>query len=96
MKDIILDIDGDLDLSGGDLIIGDSTKQNQKLLIVLPKGAMKENPDATVSALNYLEGEDASGLLREVRTKFAADGMTVNKVGYDNAGNLITDAFYPE
>ena len=96
MKDFLLDEDDDLliDEEAGDLVTGDSNVQEQNLLLMLAKGTIKEHPTATVDAMNYLESDDAVGLLREVRLKFSADGRKVEKVGFTKDDKLIIDAPY--
>jgi hypothetical protein len=94
MNDFLLDTTGDMLTKDGDFVCGKSDQQQQGLLLMLPKGAIKEFPDTTVGLLNYLESEDSAGLLREVRVRFAQDGMQVKKVGFENNGNLEIDAPY--
>lgn len=95
MKDFLLDsVTGDLMIQDGDFVIGDSTAQNQMLLIMSPKGDFKQFPDATVGAYNYLESEDPTGLLREARLRFTQDGMKVNSLGYDANGKMLVNANY--
>lgn len=94
MNDFLLDTNGDMLIKNGDFVCGKSDQQQQGLLLMLPKGSIKEHPDATVGLLNYLESEDNAGLLREVRIRFAQDGMTVKKVGFAANGNLEIDAPY--
>lgn len=94
MNDFLLDTNGDMLTKNGDFVVGNSEQQQQGLLLMLPKAAIKEYPDATVGLLNYLESEDSAGLLREVRTRFAQDGMQVKKVGFEANGKLEIDAPY--
>jgi len=94
MKDFLLDtVTGDLAFENGDLKAGNSDKQHQRLLLVCDKGNYKEFPATGVGAFNYLESEDAADFLREVRTQFKADGMTINKLAFED-GKLKVDANY--
>lgn len=92
-RDILLDDDFDLKIVDGDFVIGDSTEQNEMLLLLLNKGEVKQFPDGTVGAVTYKDDEGPSALLQEISEKFAADGMKVNRVAVEN-GKIKTDAVY--
>lgn len=95
MIDFLLDPEtGDLLVEGGDLVIGRSDEQNKALLLKIEKGALKEHPTKTVGIRTYIETEDVGALLREVRTKFTFDGMTVNKCTIDTNGQMVIDSKY--
>ncbi|PQJ09491.1 hypothetical protein CJD36_019825 [Flavipsychrobacter stenotrophus] len=92
-KDILLDDDFDLLIVDGDFVIGDSTVQNEKLLLLLNEGEIKQYPDATVGAGRYKDDEGPSALLQKISEKFVGDGMKVNKVAVEN-GKIVTNAIY--
>jgi hypothetical protein len=94
MKDLILAQNGDLLIQNGDLVIGDCDDQNLQLLLMLPKGSLKEFPTATVGLMNYLESEDPAELFREIRLRLEQDGRVVNKIGFNSEGRLEIDAPY--
>ena len=96
MIDILLDkVTNDLIIENGDLKLGYSDEQHQKLLLLAEKGAYKENPLVGVGILKQLENENPSELLREIRNQFTSDGMTINSLSYDEfTGKLLIDAFY--
>lgn len=94
MKDFLKDINGDVAISGNDLLIGSSDQQHREDLILTEKGAIKQYPDAGVGAYKFLEAEDPAGLLREISLQFSADGMDVKKVGLDDSGKIIIEAPY--
>jgi len=94
MKDFLLDTEtNDIAFKDGDLAFGEADQQNQMLLLVCEKGSFKEFPSTCVGASSYLEAEDPASFLREVRTQFTADGMTVRKIGFEN-NKLKVDASY--
>lgn len=93
MKDFLLNFDDQTLFAGGDIRTGTSDKQNQQLLIECEKGSFKEFPATCVGAATFVESEDAAGFIREVRTQFQADGMTVNKIIMDGS-TLKVDANY--
>ncbi|WP_088466946.1 hypothetical protein [Flavobacterium covae] len=92
-KDIMLDDDMDLLVEGNDLVLGESTHQHQKILIMVDKGEFKENITRGVGALRYAEMHNPESLMREIRQEFIADGMRVNSLSW-NDGNLEIDANY--
>lgn len=96
MEDLLLDDDMDLQWKDGDFVIGDSTAQNQKVLIYCNKTEFKENPMRCVGAVRYLEGSSPDALAREIRTEFIADGMKVNKIRIDLPNELEVDANYTQ
>lgn len=94
MRDFLLDAEtGDLKIENGDLVVGTSDQQHQRLLLMCDKGSFKEFPATGVGASNYLEAENPADFLREVRAQFTADGMTVTRIAFvDN--KLKVDASY--
>ena len=95
MVDFLLDTDGDLALSGNDVVFGKSNQQHKELLLMTAKGQWKENLLVGVDAFMYLEGENANGLLNETRVQFIKDGMVGNAFQFDNTGKMLTNADYP-
>ena len=78
---------------GGDIAFGESSNQHKRHLLICPKGAFKEFPNATVGAVDFLESEDEAGFLREVRTKYVEDGMKVSEIKMEE-GKLKVNASY--
>jgi hypothetical protein len=93
MKDLLLDIERDIDIASDDLVIGLSDEQHREHLLLFEKGALKENLGTGVGLATFIEAEDEAGLLREVAVQFSADGMKVKSVSLEN--NLLkTNAPY--
>lgn len=93
MEDVLIDTDGDLLFTKGDFKIGDSTLQNQRLLLLYQKGEMKEHPVAGVAASTYLHDENIDDLYREVRREFVQDGMLIKTLDI-NSQQLKVEASY--
>lgn len=93
MNDFLLGEDGDLAVFNGDFRIGDSTLQNQQLLLLLQKGEIKEAPISGVGAANYLHDENKDELYREIRREFVRDGMKVHEIQL-NKNNVVIRADY--
>jgi hypothetical protein len=94
MKDFRQKSDGDIDLSGGDLHVVESTIAHQRDLILAGMGELKHSPTTGVGIIDFLNEESPEAMLRTVRKKFIQDGMTVNSVKQNAAGQLEVDAFY--
>ena len=93
MKDIIYDKTNKKIFANGDLVIGESDSQHMELLLICQPGSFKEFPNTGVGAASYLEDEDPSAFLSEVRNQFTNDGITVNKIEFLNS-KLRIDANY--
>lgn len=93
MTDILLGTDGDLKIENGDLVIGYSDTQHQKLLLTSFKGQWKEKPTIGVGAAGFLKDEDVQGLAAEIKQEFERDGMRVNKIVV-TTDNIKVDATY--
>ena len=95
MQDFLIDDNDDL-ITGinGELELGESTSQHQKLLLETEKGQWKENVLVGVGVMHYLENEDTAGLFNEIRKQFTNDGQQVDVIKFDATGKLLIDAFY--
>lgn len=93
MKDLLLNSNKDLQIVSGDLIIGSSDEQQQKVLLVMKKGELKQDPDVGVGLSLQLKDDDVSDLLTSVRQQFSKDGMVVKQVAFNN-NQLNVDASY--
>lgn len=91
-KDILLT--DDLQISNGDLMIGESTYQHQKTLIYADKGEFKHNPKIGVGVKRYFETEKPEDFAREIRFQFLTDGMKVNKIEIADNLEVNIDATY--
>ena len=103
MKGILIDndyelqVDVQLDQNGlitGGLVLGDLTFQNQDMIIKMMPGELKEAPLKGVGIQDYIDDESPEALIRMIRTQLSAEGMIVNKVGFDSTGDLVIDAKY--
>lgn len=95
MKDYLTDdATNDLVIKNGDFVLGDTTKQNQKRLLVSNKGAFREFPLICVGLINYLDDEDYNDLIREVRREMVKDGMTVDELAITADGSIRLNATY--
>jgi hypothetical protein len=95
MTDILLNDTDDLLVVNGDLVIGDSTLQNQVLILKSVWGDFKQSPSTGAGLERWLKADGSVGnMLGEIKSEFEKDGMTVLSVTIDNTGKLTTDAHY--
>jgi hypothetical protein len=95
-KDILMDENGEEKVKDGDFEIGDSTQQNQKLLILCETGENKMEPDSGVGINSWILDE-ASGddLKKRISNEFEADGLRVESISGDSLESLTVKAKYP-
>lgn len=86
--------DGDLDFTGEDLVVTESTAQHQRDLLLSAKGHIRQSPEIGVDSIEYLQDNEPENYLRAVRIEFSNDGMDVKSVGVSKAGSLKIDAEY--
>jgi hypothetical protein len=96
MLDILLDINFDLRIEGGDFKAGESARQHQQLLILTEKGELREFPTRGVGIQSWLLDDIQVGDLNSaVKREFEADGMTVVQVKKGTSpGRLQIEAYY--
>lgn len=94
MKGIILNDDLTLKVVNGSMVIGDTTYQNQQLLLLAEKSEFKYRPMRGVGTKRFLESAQPDELAREIRTEFIADKMKVNSIKIPQTGQLTIDATY--
>jgi hypothetical protein len=94
MRDILLTSDYDVSIVNGDLATGDATYQHQAILLKAGPGEIKQQPTTGVGMESFMLDEDKSLLLREIRSQFTKDGMTVSKVSLAPNGSLTINASY--
>jgi hypothetical protein len=91
-----LKFDTDLVISNGDLVVTESTQQNQLHLMMAAPGEYTQSPTAGVDVYSYLLNESTSQEVKhKIQEQFEADGMTI--IGVQIAGSEIKiDATYDD
>lgn len=80
-NDILLDEDDlDLKFEDGDLVIGESTRQHQRLILLSAKGEIREFPTRGVGIFDWTLDDSPGDLNSEIKRQFELDGMTVQQV----------------
>jgi hypothetical protein len=96
MKDLLLEDNGlKVDAMNHDLVIGESSRQHQELLLLTNKGEWREHPLIGVGLETYLNGENGGDLFATVKKQFSDDGMLVSDIVYED-GKLKINAEYEE
>jgi hypothetical protein len=94
MTDIILDENGDLDLTNGDLNIGFSDNRHQEHILMASKGDYKEFPELGVNIVQMLGDDNYTGVLIDAKKNLEYDGMKINNIRFEEDGNLNIDGNY--
>ncbi|SIT25656.1 hypothetical protein SAMN05421786_11549 [Chryseobacterium ureilyticum] len=92
--DLILDENFDIKIEDGDFVIGESTFQNQNLLILADKGQFKMDPTVGVGTRRFLESSKKDDLAREIRQEFIKDGMFIKSLSISPEMEIKVDAVY--
>ena len=94
MRDILLTPDCGLMIESGDFAVGDSTLQNQALILTADAGEFKQYPLTGVGLNNYLLDERFQDAQYEARKQLMNDGMTITRFKWQNWQNIDIKADY--
>lgn len=89
--------DGDLDLTTGDLFMADSdrtTEQHKQDMLIASLGDYTEAPLTGVGLVDYINAEDDGDMLRHISILMQRDGIKVEKIEFDEMGDLIIKGGY--
>lgn len=96
MKDILLNEHNDLRIENGDFVLGESSLQHQKHILLAQKGEYKGHPEVGAGLKNIYDDENPLQVLREIKRQMEYDGMRVIKLKINALGKLILKAFYKQ
>lgn len=96
MKDLLLGADLDLQLSGNDLALGESTAQNKHLLLVLAPGHVRADGYAGANLRQFINDDLPLGMLQSVQAAFERDGLTVEGLKLLADGTLTDSSYYAD
>ena len=92
-KDLILDSNNDLVISGGDLLIGQSDDQNIELTLVANKGQFYENLLHGYGLYSKLHGPFQKNLEKKsIRQELRNDNYNINTLTIDSDFTIEIDA----
>lgn len=84
MKDILLNIDNDLQIANGDFVAGESLNQQVGLLLLLNKGELKQHPLTGVGIYELINTESADDIKNAVREQLKDDGLKLRNFELNN------------
>lgn len=93
MTGIQLNNSYDLDIRSGSMQVGDTTAQNQALIIGSHKGEFKEQPAVGVGISDMLLDHNPLAWRQEIREQLEIDGQEVKNVQITKTG-VTVDAHY--
>ena len=91
--DILLNDSFDALITGGDFVSGESTRQHQKLLLLVERGEVREFPTRGVGLQSWLNDDTSGNLNAAIKREYEIDGMKVIGVK-GSATNLQVEAVY--
>jgi len=92
---ILLDETGGIMVHNGGMAVGNTSLQNQYMILVAQKGEFKEHPALGVGISNMLGDDDVLEWKKQIREEFKKDGLKVNKIDLDlQTGDIAIDAHY--
>lgn len=93
--DILLDSNVDIMFADGDFVIGDSTMQNQYLILSTHKGEWKENPFIGAGLEDMLNDDGGEAYWKHrISEELKRDSMDVKEVKIINNGQININAEY--
>ncbi|MES2730039.1 MAG: hypothetical protein V4621_08115 [Pseudomonadota bacterium] len=95
--DILLNDDYDLEFQGGDLAIGEATRQNQNLILVTNPGEWRAAPLVGVGIQSMiLDDAPTAAITSEIQEQMEADGLVVDFLTLGAGGAIDLAAYYPD
>lgn len=93
--DLLLNDVEDLDIQGGDLVVGESTRQNQKLILQSNPGEWRGAPQVGVGIQSMILGDaPTAAITSEIQAQVEMDGMLVESLTLATGGALDLAAYY--
>jgi len=92
--DFLLHLSNDVEVAGGDFVIGNATLNHQANLLHAGEGEFRESPSTGVGIRSFLLAESPDDLLRKVRRQFESDGMKIELLKWSDVNGLHINARY--
>lgn len=84
----------EIQILAGDLVLGESTRQHQELILISEKGEWRESPLTGVAIRTELQNETTGAeLLTRIKKEFERDGMSVLQIKAKGQ-SITTEAIY--
>lgn len=95
MKDIRRLDNGDVDLSGGDIVYSEATKKHITDELKTSEGELKHSPTSGIDIFSFVNDDEPEELLIKARRRLTADGMKISSL-YIQEGTLKVDGNYED
>jgi hypothetical protein len=93
--DLLLNGDYDLDIQLGDLVVGESTRQNQQLILITNPGEWRGAPQVGVGIQSMiLDDAPTAAITSAIQEQLEADGMIIQSLTLATGGALDLAAYY--
>jgi hypothetical protein len=93
--DILLNDDFDLDFQGGDVVVGEGTRQSQALILLSEPGEWRENPPVGAGIRNLvLDDAPTAAITSEIQAQLEADGQMVEFINLATGGAVDLAAYF--
>ena len=86
--------DGDLLIEHGDFVVGESTHQHQKDLLIAYPGDYRFAPLDGLGIFDYINDDDLTDLGREIQRVLRSDSMTISRLEIFENGKIDLIAEY--
>lgn len=97
VSDLLLNEDNDLDIQGGDFVVGESTQQHQQLILMANPGDFRAAPQVGVGIQQLiLDDAPTAAIVSEIQAQMEADGMQVEYINLAAGGALSLASYYSD
>lgn len=90
MIGLLMDTDGDMKVSNGEMAIGNTTYQNQFVILKVQRGELKEFPMLGIGIDDIVNDHDIAGWKMKIKEHLAMDGISVSKVDINTSTGELT------
>jgi hypothetical protein len=92
--DFICDDKGEMMIKNGHFVVGESTAQHQKFLLLAQKGDYRQYPSVGVGINNFINDDDLADVGFIIQKEYELDGMKVKKLEVFSDGSVKVNAPY--
>ena len=85
-----MDVNGDLAVSSGEMVVGNTTYQNEYIILKSQRGEIKEYPLMGVGIDDIVNDHDEAGWKMKIKEHLAMDGISVSKVDINTSTGELT------
>ena len=86
---ILLNEDYKMQVKNGHIALGDTSAQNQAVILIVNPGEIKAHPDLGVGVDSIVNDEDTYIWKYEIRRQLAKDGINISGCKIDTQNGLI-------